>query len=111
MGRREEGGSGSGIASCVMGPREGVKRVGERAAVCCATMYVHDRIVSGIGWDGVLHLMIDWKSALQKSGKSALRKLPSQLHDNRLEKVFDINVASVSYTQYCFFSPRGNTKE
>ena len=69
-------------------------------------MYVHDRIVSGIGWDGVLHLMIDWKSALQKSGKSALRKLPSQLHDNRLEKVFDIMWPQFLILSIVFFPER-----
>ena len=33
---------------CVIRPRGGAIRVGERAAVCSVTMYVHDRIVWGI---------------------------------------------------------------
>ena len=41
--RREEGGRGSGIGS-VIRPREGTMRVGERAAVCCVTVYVRVRM-------------------------------------------------------------------
>ena len=95
-------------------------------------MYVHDRIVSGIGWDGVLHLMIDWKSALNKSGKnliinwkSALTKEWKQCPKKPSLTIYLITdwkkwpqihlkmdrkkVASEYYIG--FFSPRGNTKE